>query len=140
MNNSVNFSNYIFPPLMVGIAVVVKDAAVDSYPLSSPVLLADIGINIVAYYLSDVIVQFGLNRMFTTAASGESVLESGSDIVLQPVFHGLINGFVRPMIHSNQTLLMHPINFSNSFIDGAVYNIVAKYLSSPIVVYFENNS
>jgi hypothetical protein len=135
MNDSTNFSNYVFPPLMVGLAVVIKDAVVDGYALSSPVLLADVGINIVAYYLADVIVQFGVNRMFDSS-NGETILQSGSDIVLQPTIHGLICGVTRPMVHSQQTLITHPITFTSSFVDGAVYNIVAKYLSSPLVLYF----
>jgi hypothetical protein len=139
-DNTFNFSAYVFPPLMVGLAVVVKDGFVDGYPLSSPVLLTDIGVNIVAYLLADVFVQFGLNKSFTNAGSGESILESGTDIVVQPVVHGLLCGFVRPMIHSKQTLITHPITFASSFIDGAVYNIVAKYLSSPLVIYFESTT
>lgn len=136
MSDSTNFSNYVFPPIMVALAVIVKDSLVDGYSMSSPVLLSDIGINIAAYLVADVIVQFGLNRMFSDA-SGSSILESGSDIVVQPAIHGLICGLVRPMIHSPQTLIFHPITFSSSFIDGAVYNIVGKYLSSPLVVYFD---
>lgn len=139
MSDTFNFSAYVFPPIMVAIAVVVKDSFVDGYPISSPVLLSDIGVNIVAYLLSDVIVQFGLNKMFASA-SGASILESGSDIVVQPAIHGLICGVTRPMIHSAQTLISHPITFTSSFVDGAVYNIVAKYLSSPLVVYFESTT
>lgn len=134
-----NWSTYIFPPLMVGIAVIVKDSLVDGYRLNSPVLLSDVGINIVAYFLADVIVQFGLNRMFTDS-SGSSILESGSDIVVQPAIHGVICGFARPMIHTKQTLINHPITFQSSFVDGAVYNIVAKYLSSPLVIYFASTT
>ena len=137
--NTFNFSAYIFPPVMVAIAVVIKDGFVDGYALSSPVLLTDIGVNIVAYLLADVVVQFGLNKMFSNA-SGASVLESGSDIVVQPAIHGLICGLARPMIHSQQTLINHPITFTSSFVDGAVYNIVAKYLSSPLVVYFDSTT
>jgi len=136
--NTFNWSQYIFPPIMVAISVVVKDFAMDGYPLSSPVLLTDIGVNIAAYLLADVIVQFGLNKMFSNA-NGASVLESGSDIVIQPAIHGLICGAVRPMIHSEQTLITHPITFTSSFVDGAVFNIVGKYLSS-LVVYFDSKT
>jgi hypothetical protein len=139
MSDTFNWSNYIFPPIMVAMAVVVKDSMVDGYSLSSPVLLTDVGVNIVAYLLADVIVQFGLNKMFVNA-SGSSILESGSDIVVQPAIHGLICGVARPMIHSAQTLINHPITFTSSFVDGAVYNIVAKYLSSPLVVYFDSTT
>ena len=136
MSDTTNWASYIIPPIFVGVAVVVKDSFVDGYSISSPVLLSDIGVNIVAYLLADVIVQFGLNKMFSSA-SGASILESGSDIVVQPAIHGLICGVVRPMIHSEQTLINHPITFMNSFVDGSVYNIVAKYLSSPLVLHFE---
>ena len=139
MSDTTNWSSYVFPPIMVALAVVVKDGFVDGYSMSSPVLLTDIGVNIVAYLLADVIVQFGLNRMFSHVNSGESILESGSDIIIQPAIQGLICGVTRPMIHSEQTLINHPITFTSSFVDGAVYNIVAKYLSSPLVYYFESN-
>ena len=140
-DNTSNWSNWVFPPLFVGIAVVVKDMVVDGYPINSPVLLTDIGINIVAYLLSDVIVQFGLNKMFSSDSStgGQDLLATGTDIVIQPTLQGLMDGIVRPLIHSKQTLINHPITFMSSFVDGAVYNIVAKYLSSPLVYYFENN-
>jgi hypothetical protein len=139
MSDTFNWSSYVFPTIVVGIAVVVKDTFVDGYPISDPVVLTDIGLNIVAYLLSDVIVQFGVNRMFTNVAgAGESVLESGSDIILQPLLQGLMCGIVRPMVHTQQTLINHPITFMSSFVDGAVYNIVGKYLSSPIVFYFES--
>ena len=72
--------------------------------------------------------------------SGSSILESGSDIVIQPAIHGLLCGVIRPMIHSSQTLINHPITFTSSFVDGAVYNIVSKYLSSPLVVYFDSTT
>lgn len=137
MNETTNWSNYVFPPLMVGLSVIVKDKFVDGYALSDIVLLTDIGVNIAAYLLSDVIVQFGLNRMFTNASTGgQTILESGSDIILQPLIQGLMVGITRPMIHSERTLINHPITFLNSFVDGAVYNIVAKYTSSPLVFYF----
>jgi hypothetical protein len=139
MSDTTNFSSYVFPPIMVALAVVIKDGFVDGYSLKNQVLLADIGINVGAYLLADVMVQFGINRMFQNGETGESILESGSDIVLQPAIHGLITGITRPMIHSNATLINHPITFTSSFVDGAVYNIVAKYLSSPIVYYFESS-
>ena len=140
MTDSINWAAYVFPVLAVGVAVVIKDSFVDGYAISDPVLLTDVGVNIVAYLLSDVIVQFGLNKMFTDAASGESILKSGSDLIVQPAIQGLLCGIVRPMIHSKQTLINHPITFTNSFVDGAVYNIVGKYISSPLVVYFDTPS
>ena len=51
MSNTFNWSNYVFPPLMVAVAVVVKDSFVDGYSFSSPVLLSDIGVNVAAYLL-----------------------------------------------------------------------------------------
>ena len=134
--DTTNWSSWVFPPIFVGLAVVVKDVFIDGYTINNPVVLVDIGLNIVAYLLSDVLVQFGLNRMFMSS-DGETLLESGSDIVLQPAIHGLAMGFIRPMIHSQATLIDNPINFMNSFASGAVYNIVAKYVSSPLVFYFE---
>ena len=135
--NSVNWSSFIFPSLFCGFAVVINDVFISGYSFNDPVVLVDIGLNICAYLLSDVIVQFGLNRMFVND-SGETLLESGTDIVLQPVVHGLMMGIARPMIHSGATLIDHPINFMNSFTSGAIYNIVAKYISSPIVFYFDS--
>ena len=140
MTDTTNFSSYVFPPLFVGIAVVIKDCFVDGYSISDQVLITDVGVNIAAYLLSDVIVQFGVDRMFSSAGSGgQTILSSGTDIVLQPSLQGLMVGIVRPMIHSKATLINHPITFMSSFVDGAVYNIVAKYLSSPLVFYFEQN-
>ena len=139
MSDSINFSAYIFPPIVVAIAVVIKDSVVDGYALTSPVLLTDIGVNIIAYLLSDVIVQFGLNAMFKDS-SGESILKSGSDLIVQPAIQGLLCGIARPMIHSRQTLINHPITFTSSFVYGAVFNIVGKYISSPLVVYFDTPS
>lgn len=134
MTDSFNWSNYIIPPIFVGISVLIKDAYVDGYSIKDAVVLTDVGVHIVAYLLSDVIVQFGINKMFDNS-QGESLLRAGSDIVIQPGIHGLMTGLVRPMIHSEATLLNHPITFANSAIDGIVYNIVAKYLSSPLIVY-----
>ena len=139
MSDSINWSAWVFPPLVVAISVVIKDSVVDGYALTSPVLLTDIGVNIIAYLLSDVIVQFGLNAMFKDS-SGESILKSGSDLIVQPAIQGLLCGIARPMIHSRQTLINHPITFTSSFVDGAVFNIVGKYISSPLVVYFDTPS
>lgn len=106
-----NWSAYVFPPLFVAGAVIIKDALVDGYSLRDQILITDIGINIVLYLLSDVIVQFGLNRMFVQQDDyGKELLESGTDIILQPAIHGLICGVIRPMIHSDRTLT-HPITF-----------------------------
>ena len=131
-SNNSSWGSYIIPPIIVGIAVVVKDVFVDGYPLEDAVVLTDVGINITAYLISDVFVEFVVNRIFTNT-SGQSVLESGSDIVLQPLIQGLVCGIARPLVHSRQTLITHPITFTSSFVDGVVYNIVAKYLSSPIL-------
>lgn len=132
--SSNNWATYVIPPIIVAISVVVKDVFVDGYPMSDSIVITDVGINITSYLLSDVIVQFGLNKMFTdTSGTGQTILESGSDIVLQPVIQGLICGITRPLVHSKQTLITHPITFTSSFVDGLVYNIVGKYLSSPLV-------
>ncbi len=132
-----NWSNYIFPPLIVGLSVVIKDKYVDGYDITNAVLLTDVGLHIVAYLLSDVIVQFGVNRMFEQNPDSD-LLKAGTDIVVQPALHGVMTGVVRPMMHSEQTLLDHPITFFTSFTDGLVFNIVGKYLSSPLVIYFSN--
>ena len=131
-NNSV--ASYIIPPIIVGIAVIVKDVFVDGYPLSDNIVMTDVGINITAYLLSDVFVEFIVNKAFSnTSGAGQSVLESGSDIVMQPLIQGLICGIARPLVHSRQTLITHPITFTSSFVDGLIYNILGKYLSSPIL-------
>ena len=134
MNSNNSVATYIIPPIIVGIAVVIKDVWVDGYPLEDAVVLTDVGINITAYLISDIFVEFIVNKAFTnTSGTGQSVLESGSDIVMQPLIQGLICGVARPLFHSQQTLITHPITFTSSFVDGVVYNIVAKYLSSPIL-------
>ena len=130
-----NWSNYIFPPIVVGLTAIIKDMYVDGYALSDGVLLTDVGLNVVAYLLADVIVQFGVNRMFEKSPDNE-LLKAGTDIVIQPVIQGLMIGTIRPMIHTRQTLVTHPITFFTSFVDGLVYNIVGKYLASPLVIYF----
>ena len=131
-SNNSSWGSYIIPPIIVGIAVVVKDVFVDGYPLEDAVVLTDVGINITAYLISDIFVEFVVNRIFTNT-SGQSVLESGSDIVLQPLIQGVICGIARPLVHSQQTLITHPITFTSSFVDGLIYNILGKYLSSPIL-------
>jgi hypothetical protein len=135
MTDSVNWSNYIFPPLIVGVSVVIKDKYIDGYAFNDGVLLTDVGLHIVSYLLSDIIVQFGLNRMFESNPDSD-LLKAGTDIVVQPALHGLMTGITRPLIHSEMTLIEHPINFFNSFTDGLIFNIVGKYLSSPLVIYF----
>ena len=140
MTDTTNWPQFIFPPLFVAAAVVVKDVFLDGYALNDIVLLTDIGFNVTAYLLSDVIVQFGLDKMFTSSTTaGQSILSSGTDIVVGPALQGLMVGLIRPMIHSAPTLVNHPITFMSSFVDAATYNIVARYLSSPLVYYFENN-
>ena len=134
ISSSNNWATYVIPPIIVAISVVIKDDFVDGYPIKDSIVITDVGINITAYLLSDVIVQFGLNKMFTnTTGTGLTILESGSDIVMQPIIQGLICGFARPLSHTEQTLITHPITFTSSFVDGVVYNIVGKYLSSPLV-------
>ena len=134
MNSNNSVASYIIPPLIVGIAVVIKDVFVDGYPLEDAIVMTDVGINITAYLISDVFVEFIVNKAFSnTSGTGQSVLESGSDIVMQPLIQGLICGIARPLVHSRQTLITHPITFMSSFVDGFLYNIVAKYLSSPIL-------
>ena len=132
---SMNWSNYIFPPIVVGISVIVKDVFVDGYRLQSGFVMTDVGLNIVAYLLSDVIVQFGINRMFEKSADSE-LLKGGTDIVLQPALHGLMVGIARPLMHAQTTVIRQPVTFFNSFVDGLVYNIVGKYIASPMIVYF----
>lgn len=130
-----NWSNYVFPPLVLATAVLVKGKFIDGYPLTSTLLLTDLGLHITAYFLADVIVQFGVNKMFDKSTDSE-LLSAGTDIVIQPLLHGAITMAVRPMIHSKKTLMLNPITFFNSFVDGFIYNIVAKYVSNPLVVYF----
>ena len=134
MNSNNPVASYIIPPLIVGIAVIIKDTMVDGYPISDAIVMTDVGINITAYLISDVFVEFIVNKAFTnTSGTGQSVLESGSDIVLQPLIQGVICGIARPLVHSRQTLITHPITFTSSFVDGLIYNILGKYLSSPIL-------
>ena len=133
-SNNSSWGSYIIPPIIVGIAVVIKDVWVDGYPLSDDIVLADVGINISAYLISDLFVEFFVNKAFSnTSGTGQTVLESGSDIIMQPLIQGLLCGVVRPLVYTKQTLITHPITFTSSFVDGVVYNIVAKYLSSPIL-------
>ena len=141
VTSSFNWANWVLPPLFVASEVVINDVFVKGYHISDPVVLVDLGLYVTLYLLSDIVVQFGLDKIFTssTSGSGEDLLQSGTDIVIQPALEGLFAGLIRPMIHSQQTLISHPITFLNSFIDGMIYNITAKYLSSPIVFYFENN-
>ena len=131
-----NWASYLIPPIFVGIAVVIKDVFIDGYPIGDDIVITDVGINMSAYLISDLIVNLGLNKMFSNVGTGSSILESGSDIILQPVIQGLICGIARPLVHSEQTLIAHPITFTSSFTDGLVYNIIGKYVSSPIVDYF----
>ena len=131
-NNSV--ASYVIPPIIVGIAVIIKDTMVDGYPISDDIVMTDVGINITAYLLSDVFVEFIVNKAFSnTSGAGQSVLESGSDIVMQPLIQGLICGVARPLVHTRQTIITHQITFMSSFVDGLIYNILGKYLSSPIL-------
>ena len=131
-NNSV--ASYVIPPIIVGIAVIIKDTMVDGYPISDDIVMTDVGINITAYLLSDVFVEFIVNKAFSnTSGTGQSVLESGSDIVMQPLIQGLICGVARPLVHTRQTIITHQITFMSSFVDGLIYNILGKYLSSPIL-------
>jgi hypothetical protein len=134
MNSNNSVASYIIPPIIVGIAVVIKDVFIDGYSVSDEIVMTDVGINISAYLISDVFVEFVVNRAFTnTSGAGQSVLESGSDIVMQPLIQGLICAVVRPLVHTRQTLITHPITFTSSFVDGLIYNILGKYLSSPIL-------
>ena len=139
MSDTNNWSSYVFPTIFVAIAVVIKDVLVDGYAFDNQVLIVDIGLNTAGYLLSDVIVHFGFDKMFATAstAGGENILSSGADLVVQPALQGLMVGSIRPFIHSTATLITHPITFMSSFVDAATYNIVGKYLSSPLVYYFE---
>ena len=133
-SNNSSVASYLIQASIVGIAVVIKDVWVDGYPLSDDIVLADVGINISAYLISDLFVEFFVNKAFSnTSGTGQTVLESGSDIVMQPLIQGLLCGLVRPLVYTKQTLITHPITFTSSFVDGVVYNIVAKYLSSPIL-------
>ena len=95
-SNNSSWGSYIIPPIIVGIAVVVKDVFVDGYPLEDAVVLTDVGINITAYLISDVFVEFIVNKAFlNTSGAGQSVLESGSDIVLQPLIQAIFATFHR---------------------------------------------
>ncbi len=135
MDTSKSFSTYVFPPLFVAGAVALKDLYIDGYSISDGVLLVDIGLNVATYLISDVAIEFGVNRMFERSPDSD-LLKAGSDIIVQPLLHGLILAGIRPMIHTQQTLITHPVTLFSSFVDGFIYNIVAKYLSSPLVIYF----
>ena len=133
-SNNSSVASFIIPPIIVGIAVIIKDTMVDGYPISDAIVMTDVGINITAYLISDVFVEFIVNKAFTkTSGTGQTVLEAGSDIVLQPLIQGLVCGVARPLFHSQQTLITHQITFTSSFVDGLIYNILGKYLSSPIL-------
>ena len=134
MNSNNSVASYIIPPIIVGISVIIKDVFIDGYQLDDALVMTDVGINITAYLISDVFVEFFVNKAFTnTSATGQSVLESGSNIVMQPLIQRLICGIARPLVHTRETLITHPITFTSSFVDGLIYNILGKYLSSPIL-------
>ena len=120
--------------LQCNTTVVVKDVFIDGYPLSDNIVMTDVGINISAYLISDVFVEFVVNKAFSnTSGVGQSVLESGSDIVMQPLIQGFFCGIARPLVHTRQTIITHQITFMSSFVDGLIYNILGKYLSNPIL-------
>ena len=80
MSNTFNWSNYVIPPLFVASAVALKDLYVDGYNLSDGVLLVDIGLNVATYLFSDVVIEFGVNRMFEKSPDSQ-LLKAGTEII-----------------------------------------------------------
>ncbi len=142
-DGSTNYKRYLIPPLFVGVAAYVNGVWVDGQLPDSPILFLDIALNMLAYDASILISEYGFDKM----TSGSPVLEDGLNRVMEPLLQGLVNAAVphfsidHAMISSfasigggrgDQTQYLRQKTFLDRFIDGAVLNIAATYLSEPL--------
>lgn len=140
LSSSTNWKSWIIPPIFALILTFGKDVLVDHYLLDSPHVMIDMCSNLASFIISKLIIEYGFDRMFSSG----SLWQNGFDMVAEPTIHGLINGAVMHSSINVSTIkslsfiktLPLPNNgnsFTQTFIDGILINMLANYLSEPLV-------
>lgn len=141
MSENANWSNFVIPPLFSALIALVKNVLGEGLPPNNPIVLVDVGVNTGAYLVSDLITIFGLDRAFKDVDNKDTntILEQGTNVVMEPLLHGLLTGIILPFVHSEPTVrsmktsVLENHTFKNSFLDGVANHIIASYTSKPLV-------
>ena len=141
MGNDLDWKTFVFPPLIVGVTVFVKNVMGDKYSPKNPLVWIDVVANMVEFIVSKLIVELGLDNNFEDA----TFLKMGFDITMEPLIHGLMNGVVKKLtIHAPSMLNVRSItsaqhlpkpethNFKQGFLDGLMFNILGNYFAGPL--------
>lgn len=141
-DGTTNWKRYIIPALFVGVGAYANGVWVDGQVPDSPILFLDVALNMLAYDTSILFSEYVLDKLATGP-----VMQDGLNRVMEPVLQGLVNASVphfsidHAMIQSfanmgygreGQTSYIRNKTFLDRFIDGAVLNIAATYLSEPL--------
>ena len=132
---SYNWSEYIFPALLVGAVVAVKDVYSLMILPEDPIFWIDVVTNIASYITADLLVQYAINKNIKS-----QYMKDNMEVFVEPTIHGLLNGIITTNVHtfSIESQLAnfqqsHLNNFKTNFVDGFVNHIVSQHLASPLV-------
>lgn len=141
MGNDLDWKAFVFPPLIVGATVFIKNVAGDKQLPNNPMVLIDVVANMVEFIASKLVVELALDKNFEKA----TFLKMGFDITVEPLLHGLMNGAVKKFtIHApsitniKRITSIHHLpkpethNFRDGFMDGVMYNILGNYFAGPL--------
>jgi hypothetical protein len=134
MSTNSNWSNFVIPPLFSATIALVKNVLGEGLAPNNPVVWVDVGVNTGAYIVSDLITIFGIDKAFT-----DQTLQDGTNVVVEPLLHGLLTGVILPFVHSEPTIrgmttsVRNNHTFQNGLMDGIANHIIADYASKPLV-------
>lgn len=139
---SESWSSYVIPPMFVAAIVALKTVYGDGEPLTSSMVLAEVAVNVAGYEISKLVTELALDQMLSNG-----IMIEGTNHVIEPCIQGLINATVPQLFVDHQGLetaanhtssgrqrLKNVVNesFTGKFMNGAIYNILGNWLSSPI--------
>lgn len=139
----IDYKSFFIQPIFVTLLVFCKNVLGDGYLPESPHVWMDVLGNIASFMTSKLIVELWFDKLFTSG-----LMENGFNVIVEPLVHGSINGLIKHMEVNTSTLnylgvfrnlgegklpLPSHYSFLNGFEDGIVYNMMANYLSQPLI-------
>jgi hypothetical protein len=136
-----SWSEYIIAPLFMAVIVATKGIFGEGQQIEDPILWADVAANVVGYEVAKLFTEMALDQMMTSG-----IMIEGTNRVVEPAIQGVVNAMI-PHMGINKKRLVNPASlverqgavalvlnesFMGKFIDGALFNILTTWLSSPI--------
>ena len=131
----VKWSDFIIPPILIAGMTAVKDIYGLFILPEDPVFWIDIATQSGSYIISDLIVQYAIEKQIKSKFGREV-----SEMLFQPTLHGLTSSIITTNVH-NQDVLAQLTQFQagrfgsylTNFIDGFTLHVLAQHLGSPLV-------